>query len=355
MSDRLASYARACRLLKEGKAEEALAILDALCGRSPRWWVRLRRAIALDDLGRFGEARADIQNVVNERPQSAPARILSCRIELDAGNPQAALEAAREAARLDPANRLAKAYLGLALLAGGSIAEAYPLLHGISYLMNEDFQSRLLLWCERCLAGQSDSRSLEEIIAEELLGAAASTREAIPSRARRWIWAMAARIRHPISRGFALAAAHERAAEWFLLRWQPGPAGVEYEAALQFKPDDPLIYERLIDTRYELKDYEGVVEAADKLDQRAADPEVAALKTGAAKFWLRDYEGAVQCLRRSAGSVIEFWPEYYAGLCELRIGDEREARRWFAKATSRINPRVVEKRLDEVIRVQAME
>lgn len=346
-------FARACKLVREGNAEEALAIFDALVKKSPAdWQLRMQRALALDEAGQLHEARAQILECVAERPESAPARIILSRIEFDAGDFDAALEAAKAASELDPSNRLAKAYQGLALLAKGDIEEGYALLHGLAFLMSDSFQARMLLWCEKWLGERPDARSLEETVAEESLASTAAKRrmQSQPSRLRRFLWKLAARLRHPSGGLPAKAAEREAAAAWFLLRWQPERAQEEYLAALESRLDDSLIHERLIDARYELKDYGGVLAAAEMLGERAADAEVVALKVGAAKFWLGDYDGAIELLKRAAGSVIEFWPQYYLGLCELKRGNERAARQWFARATAQINPRVVEKRLDEVLR-----
>ncbi|HEX3901374.1 MAG TPA: tetratricopeptide repeat protein [Polyangia bacterium] len=99
--------AAATSLLGDGRVEQALPILDALCARYPSAApLRVRRAQALEALGRLDEAARDLEIAVNLAPSSAEAwralgRLLAAHggaLELDRAD-----EALRQALTLEPA------------------------------------------------------------------------------------------------------------------------------------------------------------------------------------------------------------------------------------------------------------
>jgi hypothetical protein len=46
-------------------------------------------------------------------------------------------------------------------------------------------------------------------------------------------------------------------------------------------------------------------------------------------------------------------PFYYLGLCSIAKNDTKAARNWFKKAMQRVNPKIAEKRLGEMMRIYA--
>ena len=48
----------------------------------------------------------------------------------------------------------------------------------------------------------------------------------------------------------------------------------------------------------------------------------------------------------------QYLPAYYLGLCELALRESSEARRWFERAVSCLNPQITLMRLDEMMRVR---
>ena len=344
-------FARGCRLFKEGRPEQAIAIFDEIAKLQSPWWLRMHRAIALAELGRFDEARSEIAGCAAEKPDSAPVQIFKARIEWDAGAADRALDAASLAQKLDPENRLARAYAGLANLALGNVSEGYEMLHGIAYIMNTAFQARLLFFIETRLKECPNAKELEDAIAETLRPARQENPAREPNALSVMMLKARSKLRHPFKPIWAKAEKCESLAWWHLTKGNFRSAAECYEIAASLRPDNAAVKERLADIYYELKEYEktaAIVKEAGDPSEWAADPEILNLKTGAALYKLNRFEEALEYLLRAQSGVVEFWPQYYAGLCELRLGRESKARNYFAKGLSQLNPKVVETRLDEL-------
>ncbi len=354
MPDINRQFAKGCSLLWKGRPEEALEVFDAIRTGETPWWLRMHRSLALAEVGRFEDARKEIETCAVEMPGSAPVYIFKARIEWDAGSPENALDAGLKALEMDSTNRLARAYAGLAKLALGEVMEGYNLLRGIAYLMNAAFQSRLLLFIESKLAECEDAIELEKTVADEVRGYKKGNDAPEIGGAGILVRKISSKARHLFKPRLAEAELRESVALWHLMKGNFRRAADEFETASKLLPSDTIIKERLLDAYYELEEYEKVVALAKSAGDPsawAADVDVVNLKTGAALYKLNRFEEALEHLMRVESGVIEFWPQYYAGLCQMRLSRYELARRLFASGLSQLNPRVAEKRLEEFRRV----
>ena len=137
---------RAERLLAEGRAEEALSVLQARLSEAPedaRAW--FERGYAEEDLGRPEEALAAYQRAVQHAPGFAQAWTNLGRLLMEQGRLAEAVEALGRAVDLDPSLAEAWANLGLAREQAGDLQGAREALRRAARLQPRDASVRVEL------------------------------------------------------------------------------------------------------------------------------------------------------------------------------------------------------------------
>ena len=350
------------RLAAAGRFEEAIRQYDTAVSLAPQdLQIQIHRSMALSAEGRHGEAISALCNASIDEPASSVFPQYEGIIRYDAGEFLAAQEAFSRASSLDPTNDLVRAYQHLVAMVIGSVSDGYPELRESASRVHASCQSRVLLYCEQCL--MHDPGPVEPlflaIAAEERRKRAAG----LLARPTNWLdrgllnaWYAAAKavgwirlLGHPEERharilGLEGARLHElekfeEATHFLTLATDQAPVSDESKF-------------RLAEIHLFAEEYETALRYLSEIDEdswRQPYLEVTAI----ALFHLARYEEADERLSLlTALQPKRYLPPYYLGMCELAAGEPVEARYWFERAVSCLNPQITKKRLDEVVRLQ---
>jgi len=345
-------YSKGCRLVRAGKPTEALKAFDQVIAILPKHArAHLQRALALAAAGRIAEAVHAARQAAELAPRNHAPLLFLGQIQYDAGHHEEARKAFSAAARLDPQNRVVQAYLGLALLALGHKDEGAGLLRAHLRYGYEGLEGRLLTLAEQHLYQHRDqARSLEDQLTPEESG-----REEAPAGCG---LRLASAVRMALLWPFAMvrgraALSWLRAEEAMSIRdW--GAAISSLRQAEQAGAHPEKVAAALGQAYLEAGKPEVAAEHFARLpEETRQEPEMAAL-AGFAFFESGRYEQASKPLEITAARFSrEYLPCYYRGLCEIALGQPKAATAWFIQAAARLNPHIAEKRLEEMLRVQA--
>jgi len=328
---------RAERLSKSEGTERVMELFDddscRMCGDG---LLILHGALASARSGQMVEARDVLAEQARRHPGDFVYPLFLGQVLYDLGDLPEALEAFRAASRLDPGNELIQAYVDLTGLAQGRLEEGHDRLVDRVSRVNAACRSRVLLLCEGYLAKHAEvCLPLEkQVDAEES-----------KARSRGWL----GRAGDTIERGVTRA-------------WH---AGAKLLAALRPTVDRTTRRARLDflegSLRYDLEELDDSWAAfSTSLDR---EPGRLLTRLRLADLCLRrgDYAGALEWLGEEDEddaawrTPLEYLPPYYAGVCQVRLGNGVAARAWFQAAAGRRNPGIVRLRLEEVRRVRGLD
>ena len=345
-------YFKGCRLLRAGKPSEAVKAFDRVIAAFPKHHrAHLRRALALAAAGRAGEAVQAARKAADLAPRSHAPLLFLGQIQYDAGHYEEARKAFSAAARLDPENRMVQAYLGLALLALGHQEQSAELLREHLLFGYEGLEGRVLALAERYLWQHRDqARSL----ADQLPPEEAGREEARAGFGLRLASAIRMLILWPLARPRGRAAVSWlQAEEAISVRdWEKAIASLRQAEQAGADPDHLAAV--LGQAYLEAGKPEAAAEHLARLpEDRLREPELAAL-AGFAFFESGQHEQARKPLEIAAARFTrEYLPCYYRGLCDIALGQPKAAAPWFVQAAARLNPQIAQKRLEEMLRLQA--
>lgn len=353
---------RAQRLQRRGAEDEALELLKKGAEKHPLdAFILMHCGLALLRRGEAQVASDYFQRAIQAAPQMPVPRVFLGAAFLDLGRAQDALEAFNEAVRLDSGYRAACAWQGLAMMAGGTVADGLARLRRYRrYADAPMLASRILCFCEEFAASRGgppfgDERPapgfamrideyydmlergllapMEKAIGDVLFAVSSIERLLAPKRFEaRLLWRQA----------YAEAARGDKkaAAEKALKR-------------LQLVPFDADSFLWTLWLQYESGDYESVDKLLRILEEEtgepAADHPVPAEIMARIHYRRGQYDEALQYARaHSESRVSDHGPRYARALCLLKKGRRAEALHWFAEALDRPNPRLLDARLRDL-------
>ncbi len=336
--------------MRAGRPGEAIKAFDEVIALFPKHArAHGQRALALAAAGRVGEGVRAARRAAELAPKSHAPLLFLGRIHYDAGQLEEARKSFSAAARLDPENRLAQAWLGLALLAMGRTRQGAELLADHLRYTNTLLEARALALAEKFLWQHKErARSLEEQLTPDEGG-----RDDAPAGAGlRLISAIRTLLLWPLARLRGKAPAAMLAAEEALSVGEWGKAVAALRRAEEAGADAGGVALSLAQAYLEQRKPEAAAEQFARLPEEVRDqPDVAAL-VGAALFESGKYEEAREPLAAAAARFTrEFAPSYYRGLCDIALGQTSTATEWFTQACDRLNPHLAEKRLEEMLRL----
>jgi len=353
------------KLAYAGRFEEAIARYDEAANLIPRdLRIQIHRALALSAMGRREEAIAALRRATIAEPSAFVYPLFEGIIWYDAGLLTEARRAFTRASSLDPTNELAKAYLALIDMASGSLESGYLQLRGIVSRVNAACQSRVLLYCEQyLLSHQERAEPLFRLVAEEerrkrRRGALSSITDLL-DRGLLFTWYSMAKA---LARLRFSMPSEERRARILLLEGARRYELDDYEGArtmleqaAQWDPTGDEIKLRLADLHLFAGEYEAALAYLKEVDEGIWQVPYLEM-SGIALYYTGCYEQADE--RFTVLVTLqpkEYLPAYYLGLCQLAMGEPKEARHWFERAVSCLNPAIARKRLDEMMRVWEIE
>jgi Flp pilus assembly protein TadD len=274
-------------------------------------------------------------------------------IQYDAGHPEEARKAFSAAARLDPGNQLVQSWLGLSLVAGGRTEQGAGLLKTHLRYANAEVEGRVLALAEQYLwEHREETRSLEDQLTPEEGGREGSRAglglRLISAVRTALVWG-SARLRGKAAT--AMLAAEEAMS---LGDWERAIAALR--RAEEAGAQEEQVALAMGHAQLEQRKPEAAAQQFARLPEDARQqPEVAAV-AGAALFESGRYEEAREPLAIAARRFSrEYVPCYFRGVCEIALGQRKAATKWFMWACERLNPHIAEKRLEEMVRVEAVE
>jgi tetratricopeptide (TPR) repeat protein len=115
-------------LAEQGRTQKGTILLESLCLDHPELAeAQLLLAEACTLTGEIEKGRRAVARAIERAPRRARAHALLARLELGAADPEAAVEPAREAARLEPNDLEVQLFLGSVLIAAERFDEAVTL------------------------------------------------------------------------------------------------------------------------------------------------------------------------------------------------------------------------------------
>jgi tetratricopeptide (TPR) repeat protein len=363
--------------------EQALALRPRAVGISLHW------ALALSEAGRLSEAQEVLQQAMTLQPTNPVLPMFLGQIFFDHAKYSMARMWCDRAQALNPYNSHTIALQALIDMALGHIPQGYRGLiqplplpvtalervllrcgrrdHPPSVLQqaNTALQSRLLVVVETYLLHHgTQARTLSQQLAATSEVSEASVRaRSIMGAIDRFCThvVMGTKRLYTRVRYAGNAASRERrllhaTAEEAYYLGDSHTALACYTSLLKQMPECAELHQRLFEISYEQGDFRRALKhlratlgqgvASDTLDAWQS------LYLGELLYHAGRFSEAAACLARAASLRLhDYKLYYYLGLCRLRDGASREARRQFARAVQILNPGICSVRLDEVWRV----
>jgi len=346
------SYSEGSRLLRSGKPGEAVKAYDEVLDVFPKHArAHIQRARALAAAGRTGEAVRAAKQAADLAPKNQAPLLVLGQIQYDTAHFEEARKAFAAAARLDPENHMAKAYLGLALLAMGRTEDGAPLLEEHMLYGYEGLEARLLTLAEGYLWEHRDeARSLED----QLTPDEGARQEGPAGFGLHVASALRIVLLWPLTRLRGQTAVWRlKAEEAFSVReWDKAIAALQEVERAGADPEDTAA--SLGMAYLEVRKPEAAAEQFMRLPENVRGEPDIALLAGAALFDAGRHEEARELLAIAAEHFTkDFLPAYFRGLCDIALGQPGAATPWFAKAVERLNPNLAQKRFEEMMRVRS--
>jgi len=326
---------RGARYLDRGDPEKALQCLDAALSARPGDSRNvIQYALALTE-AREHEKALGLLDTFQDKVKSPQAACIKAQILLDLQRHEEALKAIERALSLDESNRLARSYHALlSLYLGREKEEALAGLKSTLPLAGSALGGRFLLFCSEGLKGEGEvfPSALSRVqVVNEILGT--ELPEASPGKtsfslrlSRALRLALSAVIRAPFPRRKSLYALHVNAGFEFS-GGNPEDARNLYRDILALAPDDMEAAFSLV-----LADFLTGADTSARtglktppLSGKAGKWPVLAQTAAVVAFHLGHFEEALEYLEpgKTRGDM-DYLSDYYAGLCYLNLGAERQ-------------------------------
>lgn len=359
-------FSKGQKLLKSGNIELAIDSFEQTLSVDPKYArVYLHKTIALSQMKQYEEAVTSLNKAIDLAPSNPAFPMFVGIVRFDQGKYKHALRAFDKSLSITEKNALALSYKGLTLICLERFDEGFELLKESIADVNSEFQSRLLLYCEKYLLQNEDlANSLDEAISKESealqpsgtfktyltnltngIGKILDTTEFVMLYMSLSVW----HILQPKKRkaySYYVTGEKERYAGNL-------DAAIEaYKKTLESFPDLDEAKAGLGEVYLEKDEYDEALKYADGIREENRDNPVYHMLLGLASYKLNKFDEAIE----EFNLVIENFPDgyepfYYLGLCHLAKEDEDQARKAFARATDKINPGIAKKRLAEVTRI----
>ena len=357
----------------------------ALCSKPTFSEIYLHKALALSDCGKYDDAVATMVKAIQSNPTNPVYHMFRGRLHYDGRRFDKALKAFEKSLLMNPENSLTLSYKGLILLATGNYEDGYEIVKKTVNYTNSDFQGRLLAFCEWFLYQlNGPTKSLEETIREETRGLRSRmlflykvdyTLGLLLTRAKYYILDLVPEVLYVtnIQKRTASLNCLEGANRYSLGDFQ---AAVDaYEKALTLLPECDQAKERLAEIYFEIRNYKsslkhlvqtkeyteltdshhsnaGLSENSNNGKNRNGSNPHLCLILGILYHRLGEHNLAIEKLTSLAKpDSKDYIPFYYLGLCYTANQDNDRARYLYCQATERLNPKIAEKRLDEMMRI----
>jgi tetratricopeptide (TPR) repeat protein len=360
------------RLINRGDFKTSITILEkALLLKPDNGSFHLHKGLAHMALKYYGRAESDFRKAIALDPDKPAYHLFHGICLHDSGRNGSSIDAFVRAHKLAPDNFLALCYKELALLdkhppAKEGLVKLKRYINGT----NSDFQGRFLFACEKVLfENQQPSASLAEgLIYESLVETSVFVR--IISRGSSFFRKMAVAF----SPAKSAANNHVEAGNSKIAKGMLKDAVSDYQSALGLVSDSENIMDTLLDLYVYNRDYPSVLKYLKQLEpykkiapllyrpdnddagqkereSRLAGSLFIVYMLGFIHFHMGEYDRAITLLEfvtsKEHGDYI---PPYYLGLCHVARQKKDEAVRFFTMAMERQNPRVAERRLNELER-----
>ena len=354
------------RLTRAGEFDRVFVVYDKGLSALPNdGHLLLHRAMAQARARLFDEAEGALLEAMELHPSLWIYPLYLGQVYYDLGRVEEALKTFRLASSLDPGNSLIQAYVGLAGMALGRMDEGHGELLGWVRTANAAWQGRMLLLCETYLTNHPDvcwplerlvSKEEKETRSRRLMGLIGDAMERGVIRVWHGVAKVLAALRFmtdPDTRRARMAFL-EGSLHYDLEEYDA--ARVAFSTSLELEPERALTRLRLTDLCLQREDYAGALRLLDNGQEKEEEWPPAKLEIqGLALFHEGRYLEALGRLGDLASSQPqEYLLAYYVGLCHLRLGDRQRARSWFEKAAGRLNPGIVQLRLEEMMRVRRL-
>ena len=370
-------FAYAQRLAAQDRLEDALAMFERVADRHPRSaGAYLHWALTLSEAGRVDEAIDKLQQAMALKPSNAILPLFLGQILFDHGHYDEARPWCEKTLQMKSSQLRAAALLGLIDIACGKIDSGYERLQqpqtgvqtfassllvrqspAVYQQISSTWQSRLLLVVETYLMQQE--REARTLACQLLLRPDAQHRQRLTAIDRVFIYGgmgltrLWYRLRYKAEReAWCRYAEAEKA--YYLNQFQE--AACLYAQFDHTFPARPQIEERLYEMAYRQADFSSALQHWHRyLSARRQPQKPDAFESfilGELQLQRGDYKAAARSLVTASDSPWrDYRVPYYQGLCHLKEGARREARRCFAAATDMINPDLATLRLEELYRV----
>ncbi len=378
-------FAQAQRLSAQDRIDEALAAFEQVLALWPRSaGVHLHWALALSEAARVEEAVHAMHQAMALQPRQAVLPLFLGQILFDHARYAEASAWCQQAVARNPQQQRSLALLALIDMARGHLASGCQRLQQpqrISLTIEERlalrcglrqppplhqqnssmWQSRLLLVVESYLLQHEPTA---RTLASQLVEASPESQDAqtVSAMDRRLTHGVMGLTRLMYRLRYANRPAQRNAwllyakAEEAMYLGQFAEAVQLYKQLNHTFPARHRVEERLYEIAYLRGDFRRALQhwrcLADTNGSSSVFNEAEALQQGELQYQVGDYEGAAATLARiTTRQWRDYRLPYYQGLCHLRTGAVRAARRCFAEAVSLINPAITTRRLDELHRV----
>lgn len=382
-------FSRGQKLVAQGDFEAALdAFAQALTLRPRAAGISLHWALALAEADRLPEAIEAMRQAIARQPANPVLPMFLGQIYFDHADYAQARAWCERALALQPHNTHAVALHTLTDMARGEIAQGYQCLKhppplpttalergllrlrkggppSLLHLTNAAFQSRLLLFAEAYLLQQGGrGRTLLQQLVETCTGGAAAPQthryvaalDRLCTRGAMGIKRLYIRLRYTGQPTRQTLWRRHTDAEAAYYLGQTTTALSRSRQLLQQAPDLLAARQLAFEICYEQGDFRHALQHFRRLvaqNTPAAAPDAwQSLVLGELLYQQGHYHEADACLARAATLRLrDYKLFYYLGLCRLRAGALREARRQFAQAVHLLHPGITEMRLNEMYRV----
>lgn len=359
-------FSKGQKLLKRTKFSEAVETFNqALSINSKYARIYLHKAFALSYIKKHSEAVKSLEKAIELEPSNSVFPMFLGVVHLDHEKHEEASNALENSLHISPTNSLALSYKGLTLLYLRKIDEGYKLLKENIRSTNPDFQSRFMVYCEDFLLKKKElSKSLDEIIASEkktshliqpirlILKNMSNSIGQFIDKIDYLIPSIFLTILYIFRPQKRKAYVHYLEAEKHKSLNEIEPAIINYKKALELNPSLDEVRKCLTEVYITKNDFKNALKYAKSIKEDKRNKPQQLLLLGFIFYNLNKFEEAIEKINLAVEDITgNYEPFYYLGLCYLRIGNKDKARLSFKEATSRLNPQIAEKRLNEMIRI----
>jgi len=363
-------YHRGHQLMKAGELNDALKSFDrAFCLNQKDSGALLYKGMILSGQERYEKAIEHINKALSLEPDNFAFHLFLGIVLYDKQDFEQAMQTINRAIELCPENNLILSFKDLMLLAKGEndLDVCLSLRRKISQT-NPEFGSRFLVFCEAFLSQNKHlAKKLEEQIESNILFENDLKENRFNAYRENIIFSFKLALlrlikkKHP---GKKLSYEQYKRGLSCLLQHNIHASIAAFKKALKHIPNFSKAQEKLLGLYYSNGNYDAlynylktapeyikVFEMSDYSSVFKIKPHLI-YRLGFLKYHKGDYDESIKIFQTATQNGSNwYYPYYYLGLSFLGKRDLKAARDSFKKAIEQLNPKIVETRLDEMIRV----